>query len=186
MRSLTRLAHDELRRHIPLGSVVIDATAGNGYDTAFLVEVVGPEGFVYAIDIQRQSVAAIERLIQTQGSTQVHVLQADHANLEQLVRPEHQGRIAAVMFNLGYLPGADHSVTTKPATTRSAILEASQLLQAGGQLSVIAYRGHAGGVDEADAVAETMELLRTSGFAVSSVAGDDAVTTSPILWLAAK
>ena len=27
---------------------------------------------------------------------------------------ESQGKVAAVMFNLGYLPGGDHAIVTKP------------------------------------------------------------------------
>jgi predicted methyltransferase len=34
------------------GDTVVDATAGNGQDTLFLAEAVGPTGTVYALDVQ--------------------------------------------------------------------------------------------------------------------------------------
>lgn len=34
------------------GDVAVDATAGNGHDTLFLAQAVGPSGTVYAIDVQ--------------------------------------------------------------------------------------------------------------------------------------
>ena len=34
------------------GDFVIDATMGNGHDTAFLAELVGPSGEVFAFDIK--------------------------------------------------------------------------------------------------------------------------------------
>ena len=38
------------------GDVVIDATCGNGYDTAALSEAVGERGLVIAFDIQQKAI----------------------------------------------------------------------------------------------------------------------------------
>jgi hypothetical protein len=50
-----------------------------------------------------------------------------------------------VTFNLGYLPGGDHSVTTNVDTTIQALQASSNVLQSGGLISVVAYVGHPGG-----------------------------------------
>jgi hypothetical protein len=60
--------------------------------------------------------------------------------------------VRAIVFNLGYLPQADRAVTTRPATTIAALTQALDLIAAGGRVTVMAYRGHAAGVAEADAV----------------------------------
>ena len=46
------MAHRLVGERIEAGDVVVDATAGNGYDTEFLADKVGADGTVYAIDVQ--------------------------------------------------------------------------------------------------------------------------------------
>ena len=40
-----------LKETVHPGDIVVDATAGNGYDTAFLAQLAGNEGHVYAFDV---------------------------------------------------------------------------------------------------------------------------------------
>lgn len=49
-------------------------------------------------------------------------------------------------FNLGYLPGGDKQLKTGAETTLRALKAASNVLQAGGLISVVAYTGHPGGL----------------------------------------
>jgi hypothetical protein len=56
------------------------------------------------------------------------------------------------MFNLGYLPGGNHSLVTRADTTVRAISAARLLLREGGVMTVLCYRGHAGGMEEYAAV----------------------------------
>lgn len=44
----------QLLKVVEPGDFVIDATMGNGHDTAFLAELVGPSGEVFAFDIQKK------------------------------------------------------------------------------------------------------------------------------------
>ena len=69
------------------------------------------------------------------------------------------GRVDAVMFNLGYLPGADKSVITQSATTCAALDQAIRLLRTGGLVSIMVYPGHAGGVKEAEGVTAWLARL---------------------------
>lgn len=50
--SLTRLAHDLVAPHLPVGGLAVDATVGNGHDLAFLARMVGEGGGVIGFDIQ--------------------------------------------------------------------------------------------------------------------------------------
>ncbi len=45
------------------GDFVIDATMGNGHDTAFLAELVGPSGEVFAFDIQKEALINTEQKV---------------------------------------------------------------------------------------------------------------------------
>lgn len=168
-----------------LGAVVVDATAGNGFDTQFLAERVGPDGLVIAIDIQP---CAIERagllLGQKNLSFRTLLSVGDHANLKHIVAPKYWGEIACIMFNLGYLPSGDKTVITRKGTTISALMAAASMLRPAGLLTVIAYVGHAGGREEAEAVAQWMESVR-GDFEIASLK-DDTNPDSPILWTARK
>ena len=56
--------------------------------------------------------------------------------------------VQAVVFNLGWLPGGRHEVTTRWETTREAVLKALDLLRPMGVLVLCAYPGHAEGARE--------------------------------------
>ena len=56
--------------HIGEGSVVADLGAGGGWFTIRLARRVGPNGTVYAEDIQPQMIEAIERRVQREGLQQ--------------------------------------------------------------------------------------------------------------------
>ena len=53
-----RLVQDYLAAHLPHAALCIDATCGNGGDTAFLCRLVGPEGRVLGFDIQPEAIAS--------------------------------------------------------------------------------------------------------------------------------
>jgi predicted methyltransferase len=136
MPRLTEIAHAAVRVALRQGEIAIDATAGNGWDTLFLGECVGPQGHVFAFDIQPEALAATAARIR--HATNVTLLACDHAKLRETIPAAFHGRIGAVMFNLGYLPGSDHAITTHPQSTLPAISAALELLREGGILTVLA------------------------------------------------
>lgn len=163
------------------GAVAIDATAGNGLDTLFLAQHVGATGRVYAIDVQPAAIERVaQRLNETGQSQWVICLVADHSRLEQLIAPEHVGRVACVVFNLGYLPLSDKSVATCAASTIPAIDAGSRLLEPGGHLSILVYVGHPGGAEESAAV-ENWVAAHSGEFQIEKLF-DANNPQSPVLW----
>jgi predicted methyltransferase len=154
MPRLTELAHAVVRAVVAPGETAIDATAGNGHDTRFLAELVGPTGSVFAFDIQSEALSRTRTLLGQAAN--VILLERDHAEIREAVPVEHHGRVAAVMFNLGYLPGGDHAITTQNPSTLAAISAALELLRPGGVLTVLAYTGHPSGAEEAEAAAQLL------------------------------
>lgn len=146
----TDLAQRLLQHAIPPGAVVIDATVGNGHDTAWLARCVGPTGRVFGFDVQEAAIAATAARIA--GCPQVTLIRAGHEDLALHLPADAQGHVAAVMFNLGFLPGADHAVTTRTQTTLAGLNQALACLKTGGLISLVAYPGHPGGGDEAAAI----------------------------------
>ena len=62
------------------------------------------------------------------------------------------GTIDCIVFNLGYLPGGDHRLATKPASTLRALEQSLPLLKKGGMVSLCIYSGGDTGFEERDAV----------------------------------
>jgi ubiquinone/menaquinone biosynthesis C-methylase UbiE len=185
---LTELAHDYLSTQLSLGDHALDATTGNGYDSAYMAKLVGPEGHVIAIDIQQAAIAATRTRLKGTGClAQTELIVADHAQALQTLRSQHAQTINAITFNLGYLPGSDKHIQTEPDSTLRALRSASELLKQNGLLLVTAYRGHDGGQREADVVAEWMQHMGSRGWSIKS---HEPVITSgripPILWVARK
>ena len=182
MRLVDR-AHELLGEALSEGDLVIDATAGNGHDVAFLAEQVGNSGKVYAFDLQKEAIEATRKLLAEKGVENVELHQCGHERMDEALPSEIFGQVAAVTFNLGYLPGGDKSVVTQTTTTRMALRLAMDLLRPGGLLVVVAYRGHPGGPEECVAVRDELSSL-TEDLSIEGDTASDA--TSPLLLAAEK
>ncbi|MBS4023518.1 MAG: methyltransferase domain-containing protein [Dethiobacter sp.] len=145
------------------GTLAVDATCGNGHDTVFMAGLVGETGRVLAMDIQEEAIIKTgERLAAAGLSERVTLIKANHAGMSQFM----QGNVKAVMFNLGYLPGGDHSIVTRPQTSLAALKAALNALESGGMVTLAIYRGHAGGNDEYTVLSEYAALLPQQEFSV--------------------
>ncbi|WP_159885855.1 class I SAM-dependent methyltransferase [Paenibacillus puerhi] len=151
--SILGFAHQLIEARVKPGEAAIDATAGNGVDTVFLARQVGEDGIVYAFDIQESAIASTgSRCAREAPNRRVELLLRSHADMAEAIPQEWHGRIAAVTFNLGYLPGHDHSTITLPDSTLKALNAAAGLLRRGGIITIVVYSGHPGGEAEANAV----------------------------------
>jgi predicted methyltransferase len=160
-------SHALVRQAIGEGGIAVDATAGNGHDTQFLAECVGPAGKVYAFDIQQEALARTKQRLNERGiANRVALIHAGHHEMDQYLPEEIRGKLQAVMFNLGYLPHGDPTVITRPETTLPALETATVWLAPGGVLSVVLYTGHPGGAEEAEHVLQWAQSLPPKTFQV--------------------
>lgn len=156
MIDLLQLQKQFIKNHLREGDVAVDFTMGNGHDTAFLSQTVGESGHVFAFDVQQQALDSTARNLTAAGCPENYTLILDsHHKVREYVHTP----IRAGMFNLGYLPGSDKSVTTMRVTTMPAIEAAIDLLDHGGVLLVAVYPGHAEGDAEGKALDEYFASL---------------------------
>lgn len=135
------------------GDIAVDATVGNGIDTLFLSQQVGPEGKVFGFDIQQNALDSARQRLASQGAPDnVTLLLAGHERMAELLPDEVRCAVGAVMFNFGYLPGGDETVITRPETSCAAIDAALSVMRRGGVASMVLYTGHPGGAEEAEAI----------------------------------
>ncbi|MGR8934587.1 MAG: tRNA (mnm(5)s(2)U34)-methyltransferase [Gammaproteobacteria bacterium] len=167
------------------GGNAVDATAGNGRDTVFLAEQVGDTGRVFAFDIQQTALAATAARLQEAGlGVRVKLIHAGHETMLKYL-PQCIGKIDAIMFNLGYLPGGDKRIITAAGTTLQALDQATLLLAPGGVLTILAYPGHNGGDVETAAVQGWCGSLHGETFAVRQRWVPDK-SSAPRLWTVRK
>lgn len=166
--SLVQQAHRAVEAVLKPGDITIDATVGNGHDTLFLATRVGATGKVYGFDIQQEALdSAYQRLQQAGQTAQVSLYHAGHEVMAMVLPESVAGKVKAVMFNLGYLPGGDKQRTTSASTTLAALQVAASLLAPGGVISLFAYTGHPGGREETERVRAWATALTQDLFSVS-------------------
>ncbi len=164
MVDLLELQKEFLRKHIGVGSVVCDFTAGNGYDTEFLSKTVGESGKVYAFDIQSAACESTKaHLLETGCPANYTIINDSHANCAEYVKE----KINAGMFNLGWLPGSDRKVTTKRESTLKAVNSAMDLLSDDGILLIAVYPGHEEGTLEGEMLENELSKLDRRKICVS-------------------
>ena len=149
LKSARYLAADVLSQVLSEGDSAVDATMGNGHDTEALCRLGGPTGCVDAFDIQPQAVENTRlRLLEAGLADRASLFCLGHEHLAEAVPVP----VRAVMFNLGWLPGGDHGITTLLPTTLSAVEQALSLLLPGGVLVLCAYPGHPEGAREKESL----------------------------------
>lgn len=131
-----------IRNHLHPGDVAVDFTMGNGHDTEFLSKTVGKSGHVYAFDIQEQAVTSTARRLREAGCPENYTLIHDS---HQYVKNYVKTPFRAGMFNLGWLPGGDKSITTLRESTMPAVEAAIDLMDRDAILNIAVYPGHAEG-----------------------------------------
>lgn len=163
LRSARWIAADVLHQVVQPGDTVIDATLGNGHDTLMLAQLVGEHGHVVGFDIQPDAVDRSAQRLTEAGVRERCTLYAEgHQHISERVTVP----VRAAVFNLGWLPGGDKSVTTLWETTRTAVEAALALLVKGGVCTICAYPGHEEGDRERFALMDWLAGLRPQEFNV--------------------
>lgn len=151
------------------GDLAIDLTAGKGRDTLALAKAVGIEGQVVAFDLQPTAIEQTRELLQCYDFATanwpaeqiltkqpgIFLIQACHSTLDKVLTDPAQ----VIIANLGYLPGGDKSLTTRPASTLAALQQSVEQLSSGGRLVVTVYPVHPGGTEEGEAVSSFFKEL---------------------------
>lgn len=185
-QSLTDKAAQAWQTWVKQGDSVLDATAGNGHDTCALAEQVGPNGKVFAIDIQSDALKSTKSRLQSkQLLDRTILIEANHANLISVLPSEAIGRLSLVCFNLGYLPGGNHDLVTSAESTIKALEAAAEALSPSGVLSVIAYRAHSGALEEYERV-EHFFASRQANWQVHAHEKTGGKRLGPVWWLASQ
>lgn len=145
-------------------SIVVDATAGNGFDSLVLAQALSRAGGgrLVLCDVQQRALDATRARLAsdpTSGTNTwptVEYRLGDHCSfLEGMA----ERSVTLITFNLGYLPGGDKSIVTTAEGTLRALDAAERAVRPGGSVSVTLYPGHEEGRREEAAVLEHAAAL---------------------------
>ena len=155
IRSTTQTALLFISQYLHPGDIAVDATCGNGHDTAALAKM--GAGKIYAFDVQETAIANTRETLIRENIPldNVHLILDSHANMCNYI----EEKVQVVVFNLGYLPTADKTVTTSHRSTIAAVKEAMKILKKDGLICITMYSGHPGGQEEKDALLDFAQQL---------------------------
>lgn len=160
------------------GDTAVDCTMGNGNDTVFLCGLVGEKGKVYAFDIQEEAVISTHKRLGDVNFLQRSELILDgHENVDKYIKES----VKLVIFNLGYLPKGDHTITTKKETTIEAVQKCLCLLEPNGIILLVIYPGHEKGRLEKEALETFTSSLNQKEYNVVKLCFTNQINNPPEL-----
>lgn len=161
---ITQWCRHFIEDHVSPGDICIDATMGNGYDTLLLSQLVGPEGRVFAFDIQEEALVNTQKRLDSAAACQNYTLLLEsHIHMKDYAK---EASVSCIIFNLGYLPGGDHSKATKASTSLQAVCQGLSLLKKGGLMSLCIYSGKDTGFEEKETLLEYLKTLDSRKYLV--------------------
>lgn len=154
---ITQYCHKQIECFCEGVELAIDATMGNGYDTLFLCRLLDSGGRIISFDIQEEALNNTKELLEKEGfSARAELILDSHENMDKYAGSESADLI---IFNFGYLPGGDHSISTKPETSLNAVKKGLDILKNGGLMSLCIYSGGDSGFDEKNALLSYIKSL---------------------------
>ncbi len=145
------LAHSLWLKHLRPGNNAIDATCGRGKDSLLIAQRILSEGTgkLVCMDIQDDAISSTKTLLEDHLTPQqfqrVEFFQQSHIEFPQSLETLS---IHLIIYNLGYLPGGEKSVTTMTKSTLLSLDNALKIISPGGLISVTCYPGHEEGLKE--------------------------------------
>lgn len=161
MKPHLSLAHHYWQSYLKNGDIVVDATCGNGLDTLALAKLAltSETGKVYALDIQAEAIKSTKEYLKKNLPDdlfeRISLIQGCHSRFPaELAR----NSVHLIVYNLGYLPKGNKSLTTQVETTLESIQKARNLLAPQGLISIMCYPGHEEGEREEIALKEMLKM----------------------------
>jgi len=164
IRTTTELALHTASAYIRPGAVLIDATCGNGHDTLRLAQ--HQPAALYAFDMQQAAVNSTRQLLVSEGFEDsladgtIKLICSSHEYMSSYVTEKAD----LIIFNLGYLPGGDKTVTTNTSSTMTAVSQALEMLAPDGLVCITMYSGHDEGKTEKEALLTFARELDSSRY----------------------
>ena len=145
-RSILNKVKQICENNLKNNDIAVDMTIGNGNDTLFLSKLVN-KGFVFGFDIQQEAIDNTNKLLKENNINNYKLFKSSHDNIDIILK-DYIGKISLILFNLGYLPNSDKTITTKANTTLNALKKALKMLNNKGIILIVIYSHEEGKKEE--------------------------------------
>ncbi|MBB65254.1 MAG: 16S rRNA (cytosine(1402)-N(4))-methyltransferase [Waddliaceae bacterium] len=153
------LAHSYWKSIVREGDMLIDATCGNGHDALVLARL-NERGRLLLIDKQKAALESTQhRLASELDPHRLHTIEFKNTCHSKVTNFLSGDLVRLLVFNLGYLPGGDKSITTEANSTLHSIQAMLEHIAPGGAISVTCYPGHDAGAKEEEALLDFVSSL---------------------------
>lgn len=163
IKNTNSLINFYLKNYVSSNPYCLDMTCGNGHDSKYILENLSPKKLI-AFDIQRLAKDNTYKLLKNTNIENFEFILDTHVNIDKYV---NQG-IDLVMYNLGYLPGGDKSITTKAIDVVESLSKVLNQLNPRGLIYITLYPGHEPGKKEIEVIEEYLTKLNQKEFSVLS------------------
>lgn len=158
LKKVVEIAHDYLLDGLKEDDIAIDFTCGSGNDSLFLCKHVK---HVYSYDIQENALLEAKELLKEYKN--ITFFHKSHYFFDEDVQSFDKG-----IFNLGYYPKGDKSITTNGEEVVNTLKKACHLLNNNGKIIIVCYPGFEAGLKESIFVEEFLKELSSKTFDVYS------------------
>lgn len=141
--------------------ILVDMTAGNGYDSLRMLKMQPNYEKIYIYDIQKEAIDNTKKLLDSYSYDNCIYLNKSHDDLSCI-----EENVDFAMYNLGYLPGKNKNIVTKTKSTITSILALLKKLNNGAIVIITTYPGHEEGYAEDIAVHDLLIKLDQKEFNV--------------------
>lgn len=140
------LIKDYVEKHIGKELLLVDATCGAGNDTLFMASCLNNKGRIIAYDIQEIAISTTKARIEKSGFSNIFYKLESHEYITEI--PD------LIIYNFGYLPNGDKSITTKAETSLKSVSKMINLINQNPEFLIILvlYPGHNDGLVEAQEI----------------------------------
>ena len=138
----------------------IDMTVGNGHDIYNIAKIVGSNSILYGFDINPIAIENTNKKLKKIDNIEINIIEDSHDNILKFVNEE----IDLVIYNLGYLPLGDKSITTNFATVIKSINIVMGKLKTNGIILITFYPGHKNGMLESVYIEQFLSRINQKNF----------------------
>lgn len=148
-----------LKNYVEKVEIAVDMTVGNGNDSKAILETLNPKK-LYCFDIQEVAIENSKKLI---GNIEnVKYILDSHCNLDRYV----EEKIDFAIYNLGYLPNGDKSITTISKDVIESLEKLLENLNDKGKIILTFYPGHESGKIESEEISDFLSKLSQKIFSI--------------------
>lgn len=155
---LLEISHMLMSQYIKANDIAIDMTAGHGFDT---IHLANHAKHVFAFDIQDDAILSTRKKLEEFHLSNVTLIKDSHENFLNYV-----SSFQYVVFNLGYLPKGDKSITTTSDITLKTLDLALKHVSYDGFIQLMIYTGHPKGREESVSIESYVSQLNTDDYKV--------------------